>query len=119
VRIGVLSKRTGLKPTAIRFYEANGVLPPPTRLSSGYRDYTAEDEERIQFLMRLRRVGLSVADLRSLVTLRDDPHHADPSALTAARRAVAAVDEHLDDLIRVREQLGDAGADPPPEFATE
>ena len=105
MRIGALSQRTGLQATAIRFYETNGVLPPPARLPSGYRDYTGADEERIRFLQWLRGIGLSMDDLRSLIALRDNPRHPSPSALDAARRAVAVVDERIDGLAQVAEMV--------------
>ena len=106
MKIGVLSKRTGLEATAIRCYEASGVLPLPVRLPSRYRDYTSEDEERIRFLARLRRIGLSVDDLRSLIALRDDPLKADPNTLGANRRAVEAIDECLDALTQLTARFG-------------
>jgi hypothetical protein len=41
--ISEIISRAGLSARAVRFYEAEGLLPPPTRLLSGYRVYTEGD----------------------------------------------------------------------------
>ena len=39
MRIGELSRRTGISTSRIRFYEKHNVLPKPTRNGNGYRTY--------------------------------------------------------------------------------
>ena len=48
MRIGELSKRTGISTSRIRFYEKHDVLPKPTRNGNGYRTYP--DSWRRKFL---------------------------------------------------------------------
>jgi DNA-binding transcriptional MerR regulator len=50
VRIGELGERAGVSTKTIRFYESVGVLAPPRRTPSGYRDYTAEAVGRPAFV---------------------------------------------------------------------
>lgn len=47
MRIGVLAEQLRTTPHAIRFYEQRGLLPAPARNASGYREYTADDAERL------------------------------------------------------------------------
>lgn len=41
--IGKLSRALGIRPDTIRYYERNGLLPPPARSSAGYRTYGDAD----------------------------------------------------------------------------
>jgi DNA-binding transcriptional MerR regulator len=43
MRIGELSRRTGISTSRIRFYEKHAVLPKPIRGENGYREYPDRD----------------------------------------------------------------------------
>jgi MerR family copper efflux transcriptional regulator len=62
VKVSELADRTRCTTKAVRFYEAEGVLPPPRRLANGYREYTEEDVCRVRVLVALRGLGLGVAE---------------------------------------------------------
>lgn len=64
MRIGTLAKQAGIKPSAIRFYEANGLLPASRRGLNGYRDYGPEALRRLQFIQLAQRLGFSLESLR-------------------------------------------------------
>lgn len=65
--IGQLAERCRVKPTALRFYERQGLLEPANRSEAGYRLYTPESEQRIRFILRAQRLGFSLADIRLLL----------------------------------------------------
>jgi DNA-binding transcriptional MerR regulator len=46
VQIGALALRSGLRVKALRYYEDLGILPPPSRTQSGYRDYREDPSVR-------------------------------------------------------------------------
>jgi DNA-binding transcriptional MerR regulator len=46
VQIGELARRSGLSVNALRYYDDLGVLPPPSRTQSGYRDYREDPSVR-------------------------------------------------------------------------
>lgn len=58
MRIGEASRRSGLQASAIRYYEAHGIVPSPQRSSAGYREYTRNDLELLRFVRRLRSLEL-------------------------------------------------------------
>ena len=73
MRIGVLATRAGISTSRIRFYEAQGLLPPPARRPSGYRDYDERALEIIAFINRARSLGFSLAQIAAhLDAPRDD-----------------------------------------------
>lgn len=67
MRIGELSRRTGLPAKTIRYYEATGLLPAPDREASGYRRYTDTDVDRLTFLAKAKTLGFSLAEIADIL----------------------------------------------------
>jgi len=66
-QIAELARRTGFTRPTLRYYEEIGLLEEPERSESGYRVYDRDDEARLQFIRRAKRLGLSLDDIRDLV----------------------------------------------------
>jgi DNA-binding transcriptional MerR regulator len=68
LRIGELSRRTGLSRDTIRFYEREGLIASRAseNASNSYRAYPEETLERLSMINQARAAGFSVADLRRL-----------------------------------------------------
>jgi MerR family redox-sensitive transcriptional activator SoxR len=64
--IGRLARRFGLKTSAIRYYEAVGVLPAPLR-ERGQRRYGPDAIRRLEVLEVAKRAGFSLAEARVLL----------------------------------------------------
>jgi methanogenic corrinoid protein MtbC1 len=62
LRIGELSRRTGVSTHALRVWEDRYQLLSPERSANGYRHYTAEDERRVREMSRLRAQGVAAVD---------------------------------------------------------
>lgn len=73
MRIGELAKHTGTDVETIRYYEKTGLLAEPARNSSGYREYSDEHRERLQFIRHCRSLQMSLADVRVLLDLKSNP----------------------------------------------
>jgi DNA-binding transcriptional MerR regulator len=71
VRIGELADRSGTPVKTIRYYEDIGVLAPPARTPSGYRDYQPDAIDRLAFVRAGQSVGLTLGEIREIVALRD------------------------------------------------
>jgi MerR family transcriptional regulator, redox-sensitive transcriptional activator SoxR len=63
--IGEVAKRTGIRASAIRYYEDAGILPRPAR-SSGRRHYDAEAIRRIDVLKFAQQTGFSLKEIKTL-----------------------------------------------------
>jgi MerR family redox-sensitive transcriptional activator SoxR len=89
--IGQLAQRFGLKTSAIRYYEANGVLPEPTR-QSGQRRYGAEAVRRMEVLDVAKRAGFSLDEARMLLQSADAGSPAFKSVRALATRKLPEVE---------------------------
>ena len=61
------ARRTGLTVRALRVYERKGLLRP-SRSSSGWRRYSVRDLARLNVIVSLKALGLSLAQIRGLLT---------------------------------------------------
>jgi MerR family transcriptional regulator, copper efflux regulator len=71
MRIGELAAANALTPKTIRFYEQAGLLPAPPRTPGGYRDYPPQAGARLAFIRDARSAVLTLAEIRSILALRD------------------------------------------------
>jgi Cd(II)/Pb(II)-responsive transcriptional regulator len=83
VQIKELSRATGVDVETIRFYEKQGLLPPPARRDNGYRDYAEPHLERLSFIRHCRALDMPLADVARLLSFLDEPevHCADVNGL--------------------------------------
>ncbi|MFC4068751.1 MerR family transcriptional regulator [Actinoplanes subglobosus] len=115
MRIGDAAAAAGTTPRALRFYEANGLLPPPQRTVTGQRVYGPRDVTRVRIIRQLLGLGLTVADLREradrLHLLESTPPSAygqtgpRPRPAGVASRRIAALDAEIGRLTALRNQL--------------
>jgi MerR family transcriptional regulator, copper efflux regulator len=73
MKIGELSKRTEIGIEAIRFYEKEGLIPPPKRSEGGYREYGPDAIKRLSTIRNARNLGFSLAEIGELFSLADHP----------------------------------------------
>lgn len=72
MRIGELAAHSEVSTKTIRYYEAIGLLSPPPRLPSGYRDYDPDVLDRLAFIRAAQAIGLSLGEIRSIMALQED-----------------------------------------------
>ncbi|MFB9047206.1 Cu(I)-responsive transcriptional regulator [Sphingobium indicum] len=87
MNIGAASKASGVSQRMIRHYEKIGLIPPPSRRDSGYRDYADADVHRLHFIANARDLGFPIEDIRDLLGLWSNSQRAsaDVKALAVAR----------------------------------
>ncbi len=59
-----------MPPQTIRFYEKRGLLPEPQRQPNGYRFYDQAAIDRIAFIRRAQRSGLTLTEIGSVLEVR-------------------------------------------------
>ncbi|MCX6550054.1 MAG: MerR family transcriptional regulator [Acidobacteria bacterium] len=65
--ISTLAKRCGLSRSTLLYYESRGLLRRPPRTGGNYRAYTDHDLARVQQIGLYRKVGLSLAAVRTVL----------------------------------------------------
>ncbi len=87
----------------MRFYQRRGLLAQPLRHGAGYREYFADDRARLTFIRRARALGFTLGEIADLL----GPAAAESSReiAAAAQAKLAAIDDQVRDLIRLRCRL--------------
>ncbi len=62
-----VADRVGLPSRTVRYYDRIGLVRADERSAAGYRLYSDEDEGRLQFVQRAKRLGFSLNDIRGLL----------------------------------------------------
>ncbi|MFQ5556561.1 MAG: heavy metal-responsive transcriptional regulator [Acidimicrobiales bacterium] len=105
MRIGEVADSVGIDPPTIRFYEAEGVIPPPARDPNGYRDYHPTDVERLRFVVSARSIGLPLDDIREMLGLRDRGEPPCAYVRDVLDRQADEIGRRIEDLERMAAEL--------------
>ena len=70
LRIGELASAAGVSADTVRYYERRNLLPHPGRTDAGYRVYSEQDVDRLQFIKRAQSLGLSLDEIKALLSER-------------------------------------------------
>ena len=97
--ISALAKEFGITPRAIRFYESRGLLSPE-RVGTTRR-YSKRDRARLMLILRGKRLGFSLAEIREYLQL----YTVDPNHLEQLRLLLHKVRDRLSDLEQQRRDL--------------
>ncbi|WP_395701733.1 MerR family transcriptional regulator [Aquabacterium sp.] len=66
MKIGALAEVTGTPIETIRFYEREGLLPPPACAANNYRLYLPVHVERLAFIRQCRNLAMALDEIRAL-----------------------------------------------------
>jgi len=98
MKIGELAKQSGCPVETIRYYEREGLLPPPARSAGNFRLYDPGHVERLRFVRHCRRLDMNLDEIRTLLRFRDTPS-------ASCGEVNALLDEHIRHVSRRIEEL--------------
>jgi MerR family transcriptional regulator, redox-sensitive transcriptional activator SoxR len=103
--VGQVAERSGFAPSALRYYEREGLIHAE-RNEGGQRRFEQAVLRRLAFIRAARHVGLSLEEIRAaLATLPDErtPTKADWTRISRSWRS--RLDEEIDALVALRDGL--------------
>jgi Cu(I)-responsive transcriptional regulator len=101
-----VSRRSGLPPKTIRYYEEIGLVKP-ARDRNDYRVFTDAEVYNLTFLARSRALGFSIEDCRALLTLWQDKERASADVRQIATEHLSEIEAKIADLIAMRDTLSE------------
>ena len=105
MKIGELADRASVSTKTIRYYESIGLLAEPGRTASGYRDYEDDATERLRFIRDAQATGLSLAEIQSVLELKDAGRNSCAHTRALLDRHLAELDDQIARLVDAREEL--------------
>ncbi|GAA4845437.1 hypothetical protein GCM10023310_24230 [Paenibacillus vulneris] len=67
-KVGELARMTGLTVRTLRYYDQIGLFSPSDQTDSGHRLYSEKDLSRLQQILSLKELGLSLEEVKSALT---------------------------------------------------
>jgi DNA-binding transcriptional MerR regulator len=105
MRIGELSRKTGIAASRIRFYEKHDVLPKPVRDENGYRTYPDTAVKLLSLIDDAQRLGFSLSEIRAGLS-EAAPHFPSRAAMAKALRSkLDHIDQHIKEVQARRRQI--------------
>lgn len=104
MNIGAAAAQSNLPAKTIRYYEEIALITP-VRLDNGYRTYSESDVHRLRFLQRARRLGFTIEECRTLLSLYDDRSRASADVKAIALNKIEEIDSKIDELNSLRATL--------------
>lgn len=103
--IGKVSKISGTSVDTIRFYEKYGLIPPPSRRESGYREYSGDAVSRLAFIRNAKELGFTLLEIREMLELRTTPGTPCQSVQKLAEEKIHVATEKIERLKAIRSAL--------------
>lgn len=105
VTIGAIARRAGVRNSAVRYYEARGLLRPAARLPNGYRIYNEDAVGLLNFVRRAQTLGITLKEVKRLLDLSHKGQRPCAEVKALARRHLADLDLKIRELELLRGQL--------------
>jgi MerR family transcriptional regulator, copper efflux regulator len=114
MRIGELSRRTGISTSRIRFYEKHEVLPEPIRGENGYREYPDATVKILSVIDGSQRLGFSLREIREALSEAAPNFPSRATMAKALRSKLGNIDRHMKEvrarrreILKLLEEMGD------------
>jgi DNA-binding transcriptional MerR regulator len=101
VAIGELARRAGTAPSALRYYERIGLLPPAER-AGGKRHYSPSSAERLALVRLYQDAGFTLKEIRQLLAAGSRRR---ASWTPLAERKIAELDARIAEAQRAKNLL--------------
>lgn len=103
--IGKVAAQAGVAIDTIRYYEREGLMLPPARRPSGYRDYPADKVKQLRFIRRAKNLGFTLGQIADLLQLTERSQHDMAGMKQAAEAKLPLVQAKITELQHMRKAM--------------
>ena len=103
--IGNVARQVGVRPSALRYYEAQGILRPAVRGANDYRFYSEDAVKLMLFVRRAQALGITLKEIKPLLTLVEQGQQPCHHVKQVIKRRLNDVNEKLRELQLLRKEL--------------
>jgi len=108
LKIGEVSRLSGIGIEALRFYEKSGLLDRPGRTYGGYRLYDESVIERLAFIKQAQVLGFTLDEIKQLILHKRAGENPCREVREVVRHRLAELNERIGQMIRYRDELSAA-----------
>ncbi len=104
--IGKVAAVVGIGIETIRFYERQGLIEQPLRPIDGFRSYPEETLRRLHFIVRAKKIGFSLREIRELLGFYFGEQVSCEDVRHRAQRKINDLNERISALQKMTDALG-------------
>jgi DNA-binding transcriptional MerR regulator len=105
MRSGQLARQSRVSTDTLRHYERLGLLPLPERTAGNYREYSPAAPKRVELIQRALTIGFSLAELKTILTVRDNGGAPCRHAHDLLRSKIHNLDQQIRNLVILRAEM--------------
>jgi MerR family Zn(II)-responsive transcriptional regulator of zntA len=105
LKVSEVAQTLGINPQTLYFYERRGIIPPPQRNAAGYRLFSEQDVERLRFITRVKDLGLSLAEIQEILTLKEGQALTCQAVQARLSAKLAQIEEQIQQLQALQQEL--------------
>ena len=105
LKIGEVSRLSGIGIEALRFYEKSGLLDRPGRTYSGYRLYDESVLERLAFIKQAQVLGFTLDEIKQLISHKRAGENPCAEVREIVRSRLTELNERIEQMIHYRDEL--------------
>lgn len=105
MNIGDAARASSVSAKMIRHYESIGLIGAARRTDAGYRVYSTQDVQVLQFIHRARALGFSLDRIRDLLALWQDKGRASSDVRALAREHIGELNRKIAEMEAMRRTL--------------
>ncbi len=102
--IGAVARRTGIRPSAVRFYERRGLVTSE-RLANGYRVYNQAALSALRFISRAKALGFSLTEIGEILEVKRNGMEPCGCVKVLIERNLRDIEDKISALSRLRRDL--------------
>lgn len=103
---GQVADEAGVKNDTVRYYEDRGLIEEPPRTDSGYRQFSPNTVQRINFIKRAQKLGFTLAEIKELLELADGKGSA-KDILKKTEKKITEIEQKISHLQTLRGSLNE------------
>ncbi len=105
LKIGEVSRRSGIGIEALRFYEKSGLLDRPGRTYSGYRLYDESVLERLAFVKKAQLLGFTLDEIKQLIDHKRKGENPCEEVREIVKIRLEELNERVEQMVLYRDEL--------------
>ena len=105
LKIGEISKITGVTVSTLRYYEEIGLVQPISKSSAKYRYYRKDDIQLIIFIKKAQNIGFTLSEIKLILSERSSGKSPCPKVKDLAQRKIIELRDKIKDLKLIERDL--------------
>jgi len=105
LKIGELSKESGVSIDTIRFYEDKGLISPTNRSEKGYRFYDLATSNALEFIISSKELGFTLNEIKDLINIKVNKKGKCSLTLDKIKDKELDIDKKISELRKIKNAL--------------